>query len=322
MKKILLLLLTAALLTGCAAAGIPAVPSTTIPTIPNAEASPITIGISGSDRKDVDLTINAIGEAISAWWTNKSEYMITCTENFSIEIFKDGAWVPCKANGDLCFKDIAYELQSGNELPLLYPLEMFDVSKNGLYRFTAECWLQTPDAPTKCQVWAQFTVGNMAVIQRPINKDQLLEGIVGCGYTSQVIRTDGYHEGAEYPIITVIRSVDQLNAYYDQYKSLYNLGNPSDSADGFLNACEKYDDAYFAQRPLILILLETGSGSVHHTVSKAGFSGSEFVVAINSYLPGGVGTCDMAQWHILIEPEAGLAVPDEITLFLNGKQAN
>ena len=323
MKKLLVILLAVSLLTGCATAGIPNAQITTVPPTTKADPPVITPGASGGDRTDVALEIESIDNAIHGRWTNKTEWTITFGEYFSIDICKDGTWVPCKANEDLAFKDIAYELQPHSEMDMLYHLEMFDVSKNGLYRITAECAVQAPEAPEKCRLWAEFTIGASAVILPPAGDDQLLDSVVNCDYNAQYIRTDGYHDGAKYPIVTVIRSVDELNAYYEQYKDLYNMGtNPdpaSDSTIGFADAMQKYDESYFAKQALILILLEEGSGSVRHEVSKAGFSGNQFVVSIDAYMPGGVGTCDMAEWHIFIEPEAGLQIPDEITVFYNGK---
>lgn len=324
MNKLLVILLALSLLTGCAAAGIPTTqPATTTPESTQAEPLSVTLGASGGDRTDVALEIESIDNAIHARWINKSGWTITFGTYFSLEINKDGVWVPCKASEELAFPDIAYELVCYKEMPMDYSLEMFDVSKDGLYRITAECAVQAPDAPEKCRLWAEFTIGKPPVIQPPAGDNQLLDSVVNCDYTAQYIRTDGYHDGTKYPIVTVIRSVDELNAYYEQYKDLYNMGtNPypaSDSTIGFADAMQKYDESYFAKQVLILILLEEGSGSVRHDVSKAGFSGNQFVVSIDAYMPGGVGTCDMAEWHIFIEPEAGLQIPDEITVFYNGK---
>lgn len=124
-------------------------------------------------------------------------------------------------------------------------------------------------------------------------------------FRAQTVRTDGYHDGAQYPRVTVIHSAEELNAYYEANKDLYYM-------EGFRTACETYDDAYFAERILVIVLVEAGSGSVRYQVSDvalAGVNGSDLAVAIDVLVPE-VGTCDMAEWHILIEPEAGLTVKD------------
>lgn len=148
-----------------------------------------------------------------------------------------------------------------------------------------------------------------------------------CEFSAQYIRTDGYQEGAQYPRVTVIRSVTELDAYYEANKERYNLEKredpASDSTIGFLNACEKYDDAYFKDRILLLILLEEGSGSIRHQVTgvTAFTDGVErLAVRIDTITPE-VGTCDMAEWHLFVEIEAGVdvACAEAVQVWLNGE---
>ena len=125
------------------------------------------------------------------------------------------------------------------------------------------------------------------------------------GYAAQYLRTDGYHEDVRYPRVTVIRSAEELNAYYEANKGLYNLGE-------FQTVCKKYGGSYFEDHILVVVLVEAGSGSVRYQVSNvelAGVNGSELAIGIDVLSPE-MGTCDMAEWHILIEPEAGLTVKD------------
>ncbi|MBQ6116250.1 MAG: hypothetical protein IJL08_02875 [Oscillospiraceae bacterium] len=136
-------------------------------------------------------------------------------------------------------------------------------------------------------------------------------------YVAQYIRTNGYHEEATYPRVTIIRSVEELNDYYEANKDLYYLerwDNPaSDMTIGFLNACEKYGETYFKDRILVLILLEEGSGSVRHRVTGVTWSDDKretLTVDVDVITPE-CGNCDMAEWHILLEPEAGVDVADE-----------
>lgn len=137
------------------------------------------------------------------------------------------------------------------------------------------------------------------------------DGAEACGFSAQYIRTNGYHEGVEYPVVTVIRSAAELNAYYESNKELYSMGRresaASDSTIGFLDACDKYDDAYFEKQILVLILLEEGSGSIRHEVTDVRTGGGRMVVSIDTIVPE-IGTCDMAEWHIFVEPEAGVDV--------------
>ena len=155
----------------------------------------------------------------------------------------------------------------------------------------------------------------------------ILKNMTKVDFEAQYIRTDGYHEEIEYPVVKIIRSVDELNSYYEENKELYSLErreNPaSDSTIGFLDACDKYDAAYFEKQILIMVLLEEGSGSNRHEVKQAGFYGEDenkMMIDITSLIPE-VGTCDMALWHILVEPEAGIDVSGEeaVKIFLDGE---
>ena len=143
-------------------------------------------------------------------------------------------------------------------------------------------------------------------------------------YDVQYIRTNGYHEGAEYPIVKIIRSVNELNAYYNANKDKYDLERHEkvykDTTIGFLDACDKYDEAYFEKQELIIVLLEEGSGSVRHKVESVIIGSDDFCyISIDTMVPE-VGTDDMAEWHILIEPEADVDIASEsdVIVYLDG----
>lgn len=65
-------------------------------------------------------------------------------------------------------------------------------------------------------------------------------------FDAQYIRTNGSHENVEYPVVRIIRSVRELNAYYEAYKEEYDLERKdnvySDETIGFLDACDQYAD--------------------------------------------------------------------------------
>lgn len=112
-------------------------------------------------------------------------------------------------------------------------------------------------------------------------------------FEAQYIRTDGYREGECYPKAFVIDSKASLEGYCAENAKYY------DFTRGFYEAIEKYDTAWFETKQLIVIVLEEGSGSIYHEVTRvAGFG--DMTVDITAFLPE-VGTDDMAQWHILIE---------------------
>ena len=135
------------------------------------------------------------------------------------------------------------------------------------------------------------------------------------------VRTDGYHEGVRYPSYTVITTNAQLEEYYAKNKDLYNLERrtsppASDSSIGFLNAADKYDDAFFATHTLVLVLLQESSGSVRHEVTKVSNDEGVTEITVRRDVPQ-IGTTDMAQWHIFVELPNTQVSPAEIRIVLD-----
>jgi len=126
----------------------------------------------------------------------------------------------------------------------------------------------------------------------------------------QYIRAGIKAEDYIYPAARVFRSEEELKNY---------LENETYQSEELLNACEKYDAEYFENRLLIAVLLEEGSGSIRHEVESVSVDYGNLVIEINTIVPE-VGTCDMAWWHIFVEPEAGVDVESEedISVFLDG----
>ena len=165
---------------------------------------------------------------------------------------------------------------------------------------------------------------NTGVDETGAAEENILLAVPSIHFDAQYIRTDGYHEDVRYPVVRIIRSVRELSEYYEANKEKYDLERRdkaySDTTVGFPDACGKYDDAYFADHILIMVLLEESSGSNRHTVSSVHMSaGGRCYIFIDRIVPE-AGTCDMAEWHILIEPEAGTEIGKEsdITVFVDG----
>ncbi len=119
------------------------------------------------------------------------------------------------------------------------------------------------------------------------------------------IRTDGYNEIIDYPMLVKITSRGELDRYVEAYKDIFYLGSRetvySDTTVGFADAIIGYDDAYFAENELWLAVLEEGSGSIRHEFK--GITGG--FLNIDSTAPE-VCTDDMAEWHIIVEAPIGM----------------
>lgn len=106
----------------------------------------------------------------------------------------------------------------------------------------------------------------------------------------------------------------------DKYNLERRSDPASDSTIGFLNACDKYTAEYFENQILVMVLLEEGSGSIRHNVDNVKYgSDGKLYVSVRRDVPE-AGTDDMAEWHILIEPEKDIAVANEsdIVVYLDG----
>ena len=122
--------------------------------------------------------------------------------------------------------------------------------------------------------------------------------------TTRINRIDGYVEGADYPVVTVIYSESDLEQYFKDFESRYDFysrpGSKSGAGVGFMDAIEDYTDAFFSGKYVVFVLLEETSGSIRHEVEAIAENGD---IVIRRLVPSGAATDDMAQWHVIIELE-------------------
>ena len=102
----------------------------------------------------------------------------------------------------------------------------------------------------------------------------------------------------------VISSIEELRNYVETNIEKYGLERKttfySDTTKGFEDAIEKYDEEYFRNNNLVLVLLEESSGSIRHNLEKFDINNNIIEISIVKKIPD-ICTCDMAGWHIIIE---------------------
>lgn len=140
-------------------------------------------------------------------------------------------------------------------------------------------------------------------------------------FEAQYIRTNCCDD-MEFPTYALINSREELDAYYEANKNTFNLERRetvfADTTIGFLDACDKYDDAYFETHNLLLIVLEESSGSIRHQITDVrraeGTAG--WTVTVKRIQPSKIQTADMAAWHLFLEVQMGkvIAPQDPITI--------
>lgn len=123
-------------------------------------------------------------------------------------------------------------------------------------------------------------------------------------FNAQYIRTNCYGGNVSYPQKKLITSRSELDSYIEEYwENAEKRWSGSYNDDEFIKAAAKYDDNWFRSHKLMLVVLETGSGSHRYNVVQVGGIG----VTIERKLPQ-IETCDMAEWHILIEVDKDVYV--------------
>ena len=129
-----------------------------------------------------------------------------------------------------------------------------------------------------------FSLGELGWIDTPpVTKNKI-------GFSVTPHKSTNTPSGIMFPQIRVIKSVEDFNNYVSEFNN------------EFANERDKYDEKYFEEKALIVILLEEGSGSITHTINDLVMSeDGKLYVYIDVNVPE-CGDCAMAYWHIFIEP--------------------
>ena len=208
------------------------------------------------DDEEIKLDVN---------WINKTGYDVVYGSSYDIERENNGEWSSCVTLEDLAFTSIGYELKAGATQKKTYNLtDVFDISQDGKYRLTTDCFIYDKGRggkSTECELWVEFTVTRIGDTSGDVKKTFV-------DFVPQYIRTNGYYEDVEYPVVKIIRSVDELNSYYNENKEKYSLERredpASDSTIGFL-------DAFGPQLRRLLTLdqrLHTGGKELQARISR------------------------------------------------------
>lgn len=290
----------------------------------NFETATVEIGETWTDFDGVNIKIKNIvwDEAqvkLEVDWINRTEFEVNYGNPYAIELKNGSKWIDRRKIDKLAFDLPAFLLRSGETREKVYDLtDTFDITESGTYRILTDCSVYDKGKnaePTKCNLWAEFTVKA---------KDGSDKNLSPVDFKAQYIRTGSKVKVENYPIFSVLHSVEELNAYYEANKDKFDLERrtdiASDSTIGFLDACDKYNKEFFQENALALIVLEVGSGSTRHEVkSLKTDSDKNLYMDISTILPE-IGTCDMAQWHIITEiPEKynGIEVKLDDKLIVN-----
>ena len=289
----------------------------------NANADPLAHGEVHTDFPGVEIRIAQVyteegKNKLKVIWSNNTDYEVMYGEPYAIQRLDGNEWVSCSKDEMTAFTTVGYALKAGKEISKTYSIsDLFDVSQPGTYRFKSNCSVSVNGKGWQdCALWADFTLGNVKC------PDDSKETMTEVEWAAQYIRTNGYQDGAKFPRVEIIKNAKELNEYYTANNQTFDLERKdkvySDTTIGFLDACDQYDEAFFEENYLIFVLLEEGSGSVRHEVRSVGqTSDKKISVSIDSILPDGAGTSDMAEWHIILELSRNVFVetPSDVLVY-------
>lgn len=155
----------------------------------------------------------------------------------------------------------------------------------------AGCSSQPSDAPAVDTSAEEAPAAVSSEIQ-PSPAETPAASIESLAFTADYVRHGSGLEEDEYPSEQVIRSVDELSD---------------------VDASPDFDSTFFESHSLLVVRLMESSGSVRHNVTSVTNDGTKLTVSIDRALPG-IGTMDMAAWHILIALPA--EVPDQVDVVI------
>ena len=119
----------------------------------------------------------------------------------------------------------------------------------------------------------------------------------------------------------VIETREELEEYLNANKKKYGLGHRekvySDSTIGFEDAIADYDEEWFKDHNIVLVLLTANSGSIRFKATNVNINEGKMDISFIQKAPEMV-TCDMAGWHIIVETDKVLI--DEINVYVEGKE--
>ncbi len=115
----------------------------------------------------------------------------------------------------------------------------------------------------------------------------------GVVFECEYVRTDGHVDENEYTVVTGIASVEALQAYVEANEDTYQFG------DEFEEAVMPFDEAYFEENMLVMVVVEETSSANRHEVTSVVAKGNVVNINIKRTVPN-PGTDEMAQWHIIV----------------------
>ncbi len=160
---------------------------------------------------------------------------------------------------------------------------------------------------------------------RPISTDGTLSRVDGINDPAKtddpVIIYGGYDQKLTKPTMKLFHTYDEFNAgIIDELTPSSHRVDASggDYDTAYKEQLAKFDAKYFEQHFAIVINLKLTSGSARVSLGSMMQEDGVTKIYLTSFVPGDVGTCDMASAHILLGMDRAVFDPNaKIEVYLN-----
>lgn len=106
------------------------------------------------------------------------------------------------------------------------------------------------------------------------------------------LQTSGYHEDIEFPVSSIILSVDDLNEFYASFGDDESL----EDVKSILGEC---DDYFFSMYSIAIYSIQETSGSPQYKLTSVFLESDGSLTFNGEYTEPEIQTDDMAEWHFI-----------------------
>ena len=128
-------------------------------------------------------------------------------------------------------------------------------------------------------------------------------------YTAKLFQTHDYTDEVKFPLVTKFTSLEQLNAYLEEYQAKIGYYSTVTAEDIIGSTPEEF----FKDNILVIAVFSEGSGSIKYSFNRLELADGVITAFIDIDSPE-MGTTDMAQWQLFLTLPIEYAENDVIVL--------
>jgi len=138
-------------------------------------------------------------------------------------------------------------------------------------------------------------------LEKNYSANSVREEPMNIAFETHFIRVEEVENASQYQVVTTSQQLLE-------YASTYRI-----TLDSTL--IQKYDNSFFNDKALVLVLITENSGSISHEID-ANYREQSLHIDITRQVPDGFITMDMATWLAIIELESAYATNDILVKIL------